>query len=576
MKHSIFFILPILLFLQSCSVTQPITKPSSDDLSSIIQDYEEIGQKLRKEFPSVWPNTSEEKLTAEKLALQDLANRLSNIGGNQNDEQGQINTDILKLVIEDRLYLLDFQAHLFPLNSEGGFLAGIVYSLQNQQVTNEEQFKKFTERLTAIPEYFSARMDQMRLGQQKGKSSPKLVVENCIKLIDGVLNTPKTDLFFLNAVKGDQVKTEKVSAILEEEIIPTYKNFRDFLATEYIAKAPEKVGVAGIKGGKKFYEQRVRFFTTFNMSPTEVFEVGQQEVKRIRTEMQQIIDKVGFEGTFAEFINFLRTDDQFYPKTPKALLQQAAWITSEMQGKLPKYFGKLPRMPLTVTPVPAALAPNYTGGRYSPGSYENQKSGQYWVNTYKLESRPYYVLPALSLHEGVPGHHLQMMLSAEMKNIPNFRQRTYLSAFGEGWGLYAEYLGKEAGLYKTPYEDFGRLTYEMWRACRLVVDPGMHYMGWTREQAVQFMSENTALSLHEVNTEIDRYIGWPGQAVSYKIGELKIRELRKLAEKELGDAFDLRAFHDTVLKNGSVPLSTLDRIIHQFIADKRKRRDTEE
>ncbi|MEM1121496.1 MAG: DUF885 domain-containing protein, partial [Bacteroidota bacterium] len=229
-----------------------------------------------------------------------------------------------------------------------------------------------------------------------------------------------------------------------------------------------------------------------------------------------------------------------------------------------------PRMPLTVTPVPAALAPNYTGGRYSQGSVENQKAGQYWVNTYKLESRPLYVLPALTLHEGVPGHHLQIMLAAEMENIPAFRQQTYLSAFGEGWGLYSEYLGKEAGMYHTPYEDFGRLTYEMWRACRLVVDPGMHYMDWTRKQAIQFMSENTALSLHEVNTEIDRYIGWPGQAVSYKIGELKIRELRKLAEQELGDSFEITDFHDTLLKNGSVPLSTLERIIQQYIISKRQ------
>ena len=384
------------------------------------------------------------------------------------------------------------------------------------------------------------------------------------------MNTPKADLFFLNGVRGQEERVTEIAAIVGQQILPAYQKFNQFLKEDYLPNAPQKVGIAGITDGKNFYEQRVKFFTTFDISPEEVFAIGQQEVKRIRAEMQAIIDELEFEGSFADFLVFLRTDPQFYPKTPKALLQQAAWITTEMQGKLPQYFSKLPRMPLTVTPVPAALAPNYTGGRYSPGSYENNRAGQYWVNTYKLESRPYYVLPALSLHEGVPGHHLQNMLAAEMNNMPEFRQRTYLSAFGEGWGLYSEFLGKEAGMYKTPYEDFGRLTYEMWRACRLVVDPGMHYMDWTREQAVDFMASNTALSLHEVNTEIDRYIGWPGQAVSYKIGELKIRELRKLAETELGENFDIRTFHDTVLANGSVPLSTLEQIIKQFIAKEKE------
>jgi uncharacterized protein (DUF885 family) len=217
--------------------------------------------------------------------------------------------------------------------------------------------------------------------------------------------------------------------------------------------------------------------------------------------------------------------------------------------------------------VPDAIAPTYTTGRYSPGSYSENKAGAYLVNTYKLESRPLYVLPALTLHEGVPGHHLQIMLAAEIDSMPDFRKNTYLSAFGEGWGLYAEYLGEEAGIYETPYEKFGKLTYEMWRACRLVVDPGMHYMGWTKQQAIDFMTANTALSIHEVNTEIDRYIGWPGQAVSYKIGELKIRELRQLAESELGEKFDIREFHDLILSNGSVPLITLDRIVKNYIAN---------
>ena len=289
---------------------------------------------------------------------------------------------------------------------------------------------------------------------------------------------------------------------------------------------------------------------------------------RIRAEMEKIIEDLAFEGGYAEFLEFLRTDEQFYAKTGDELLAKAAWYSKKAEEILPRYFGKLPRLPFTVNPVPAAIAPKYTGGRYSPGSMEDQRAGQYWVNTYNLPSRPLYVLPSLTLHEAVPGHHLQGALAQEIEGVPKFRTQTYLSAFGEGWALYTEYLGKEAGIYKTPYEDFGRLTYEMWRACRLVVDPGMHYFGWTRQQALDFMASNTALSIHEVTTEIDRYIGWPAQAVSYKIGELKIRELRKRAEKKLGDQFDIRAFHDLVLANGSIPLSSLERIVDNYIADK--------
>ena len=285
--------------------------------------------------------------------------------------------------------------------------------------------------------------------------------------------------------------------------------------------------------------------------------------------LDDVIDRLEFQGSFDEFLDFLRTAPQFYAKSPEEILQKAAWITKKMEGELPKYFGNLPRMPLTVKPVPAAIAPNYTSGRYSPGSYANQKAGEYWVNTTKLDSRPLYALPALSLHEGVPGHHTQIMLAAEME-LPDFRRNTYLSAFGEGWALYCEYLGKEAGIYENDYEEFGRLVYEMWRACRLVVDPGMHYFGWSRNKAFDFMKSNTALSILEIENEINRYIGWPGQAISYKLGELKIKELRKYAESELEESFQITEFHDIILSNGSVPLNTLERIVQNWVATKKE------
>jgi uncharacterized protein (DUF885 family) len=286
--------------------------------------------------------------------------------------------------------------------------------------------------------------------------------------------------------------------------------------------------------------------------------------------MHVVMQKAGFQGDFASFLKFLRTDPRFYAKTPDELLQYASWVAKRIDGKLPSEFKTLPRLPYTVEPVPADIAPKYTTGRYVGSPQGSTMPGIYWVNTYKLDSRPLYNLEALTLHEAVPGHHLQISLSRELENLPNFRRFSYISAFGEGWGLYSEWLGKEMGFYTDPYSDFGRLSYEMWRACRLVVDTGIHSMGWTRQQAIDYMATRTALPLHEVETEIDRYISWPGQALAYKLGELKIKELRKRAEQALGTRFDRREFHDVVLGSGAVPLNVLEANIDRWIASQRQ------
>ena len=282
--------------------------------------------------------------------------------------------------------------------------------------------------------------------------------------------------------------------------------------------------------------------------------------------MDEVLKQVKWEKGFPEFLEFLRTDPRFYPKTAEELLKEASYIAKRMDGQLPRFFKTLPRQPYGVEPVPADIAPKYTAGRYSGAPIEGTRAGMYWVNTHALPTRTLYTLEALSLHEAVPGHHLQGALQQELKDVPNFRRHDYVNAFGEGWGLYSERLGLEAGFYTDPYSNFGRLTYEMWRACRLVVDTGMHWKGWSRDQALKYMADNTALSIHEVTTEIDRYIGWPGQALAYKMGELKIRELRKRAEDALGTRFDIREFHDAVLRNGSVPLSVLEGQIDAFIS----------
>ena len=290
-------------------------------------------------------------------------------------------------------------------------------------------------------------------------------------------------------------------------------------------------------------------------------------MQRIRGEMMAVIDALGFDGSFDDFLAFLRTDPRFYARSAAELLREAAYIAKRMDAELPALFKTLPRLPYGVAPVPNHLAPKYTGGRYVPPAAGSTAAGIYWVNTYALESRPLYVLEALTLHEAVPGHHLQFSIAAEQGAQPPFRRFDYISAFGEGWGLYAEWLGLEAGFYTDPYSNFGRLTYEMWRACRLVVDTGIHALGWKRDRVLDYLARHTALSLHEITTETDRYISWPAQALSYKIGQLKIRELRGLAEQRLGAEFDLREFHDAILRNGSVPLEVLEDEIRRYIAE---------
>ncbi len=512
----------------------------------------------------MWSVTNDKAAAAEAGELRALRQRVP--APDSLSAGGRLNRDILLHVLDDKIFQREFGAHQFPLDAEGGFLTGIVYRVLGRRITDDYSFAKYKTLVDQISLFFDLQITNMRAGLAAGKTDPRLVVENCIAQIDRQLEVPVAESMFLKAVLNDTARTRVLGEVVEQSTYPAYRRLRNFLAEEYLPKLRPGIAIADITAGKEYYQQRVRYFTTDDVSPEEVFETGQREVARIRTEMEAIITKTGFEGSFAEFLDFLRTDPQFYPKSAEELLARASWITKRMEGKLPQYFNHLPRMPLTVRPVAPELAPNYTTGRYSPGDYRNRKAGAFLVNTYNLPARPYYVLPALALHEGVPGHHTQMMLAAEMEGVPAFRQNLYLSAFGEGWALYCEYLGQEAGIYETDYEEFGRLVYEMWRACRLVVDPGMHYFGWSREQAVDFLASNTALSLHEVNTEIDRYIGWPGQAVSYKMGELKIRNLRKQAEAELGEKFDLAAFHDLVLSNGAVTMRGLEGLVAQWIS----------
>ena len=348
-------------------------------------------------------------------------------------------------------------------------------------------------------------------------------------------------------------------------VIPGYQAFLDFMRDEYVPSARGSVGASAMPDGRAYYRFCVKKFTTLPLTPEEVHNTGLAEVKRIRDEMDTIRQRVKFEGDFAAFLQHLRTSEQFYPKTKAELLKQTSYELKRMDGLLPKLFKTLPRTPYGIREVPEYIAPQTTAAYYMPPAGDGTKAGFYYVNTYNLSSRPLYSIQALSLHEAVPGHHLQLALQQEMKGTPEFRKYARFTAFVEGWALYAERLGLEVGFYEDPYDDFGRLTYEIWRACRLVVDSGLHYFGWTRQQAIEFMEQNSGLSKHNIRAEGDRYIAWPGQALGYKIGELKIRELRKRAETELGDKFDIREFHDVILRQGAVPLDILESHVEAYI-----------
>ncbi|MCH1929816.1 DUF885 domain-containing protein [Shewanella sp. A25] len=493
------------------------------------------------------------------------------------NKEDKINAQILDDQIQNDVDLYKYKDYYLPITAESGFHAYIA-SIAQGRFNTLEDYQNYMGKLKALPSYFAQQTYWLKQGLKEGITPPKATLKGFENSISAyIVTVEKSSYFapftqypnyFTEAQKAELTKEGR--ALVEQNVLPTYQAFYDFMTQEYMPNTRENIAANSLPDGDAFYENRVRYYTTLDITSAEVHQLGLKEVARIRKEMEQIIKSVGFKGSFADFLHFLRTDPQFYTTSAEQLLKEASFIAKKADAMLPKYFGTLPRKPYGVAPVPAEIAPKYTSGRYS-GSNRDDEPGYYWVNTYALDKRPLYELEALTLHEAVPGHHLQISINSELSNLPDFRRYGYISAFGEGWGLYSEYLGLEAGFYKDPYSNFGRLTYEMWRAARLVVDTGMHAQGWSRQQAIDFMASNTALSLHNVTTEIDRYITWPGQALSYKIGELTIKRLRAKAEKALGEQFDIRAFHDAVLANGSVPMSILEQQIDDFIAAERSK-----
>jgi uncharacterized protein (DUF885 family) len=460
-----------------------------------------------------------------------------------------------------------------PFNADSSFWADLGF-MARADMRDAQAYRNYIGRIRDVPRYFDQQIDNMRAGLARGFSVPKAVLAGREVSIANVaaLQDPEQSAFWqpfakmpssIPAAEQEQLR-EQARAAIADKLIPAYATLLAFFRDEYVPRARTTLAAEAMPDGKAWYRQQIREYTTLDMAPEEIHAIGLREVARIQGEMDAIIRKVGFKGstpdkTFAEFLRFLRTDPRFYAKTPQDLLDRAAWISKRVDGEVGKIIGTLPRGRFTIVPVPEDIAPFWTAGRGGTDTY--------WVNTWDLPSRPLYNLPALTLHESSPGHSLQLSLAKEQDAQPAFRRNSYISAFGEGWGLYSEDLGVDMGIYETPYEDFGRLTYAMWRACRLVIDTGIHHDGWARQQAIDYLANHTALSTHEVETEIDRYISWPAQALSYKLGELTIVRLRHEAEQALGPRFDLRKFHDAVLSQGSVPLPVLERQVRAWVAE---------
>jgi len=545
---------------------------SSQLLTSIVNEYQDHEGYDEKEYPLGL--FTKKFYQSEADFAKTILTKLSEVSEMALSETEVISLKLLKFKLKDQIDYFTYERFLNPLLSDAGFHSNLNYSVR--PLSSYKAAKNYLNKLNAIPVFVDQHFVNLREGLEKGVSQPKVIFNGYESTYEDHIITDFSDSYFYSPFKNlpENITQDQKDSILsaakiaiENSVIPQFKRIKTFFEDEYLPKTRTSIGVSETPGGEAYYQNRINFYTTSTLySAEDIHQIGLKEVARIKAEMRKIIKEVKFKGNFLAFLKFLRTDEQFYAKTPKELLMFARDIAKRADEQLPRFFKTLPRKPYGVAPVPDAIAPKYTGGRYVGTSKNSTNPGYYWVNTYDLPSRTLYTIPSLTVHEAVPGHHLQGALNNELgDSIPQFRRNLYLSAYGEGWGLYSEFLAEEMGMYTTPYEHFGKFTYEMWRACRLVVDTGIHAKGWTRDEVVDFMSANTALSIHEINTETDRYISWPGQALSYKIGEIKIRELRKKAEIQLQTKFDIRAFHEIVLEQGTVTLAILETRINNYI-----------
>ena len=566
MKRLTYIVLCLVLSLGCSSIAEDQLV-----LQECIDQYEAYDSYDRAAFPL--GDHTEERYQADYDFYGTLLEKMAGITEAKLTSEDRISLKLLTFLVEDHRANFEFKTHLNPLLSDSGFHNSLVYRVR--PLTSKKQSIAYLKMLQAIPMFVDQNLILLKKGLDSGVSQPLIIFEGYESSYDKHITETVEDNFYFSPFINlpDQFSSKEKDSILgvahatiQKDVIPSFQKIKSFFETEYYPQTRKAIGVSQTPNGAAFYKDRIAYYTTLDMTAEEVHQLGLNEVAKIKNAMESIIEEVDFQGSFEDFFAFLRSDKQFYAQSGDELLMRARDIAKRLDEQLPKFFKTLPRTPYGVAAVPDAIAPKYTGGRYIPTRPNSTNPGYYWVNTYNLPSRPLYVLPALTAHEAVPGHHLQMALNSELSTeIPSFRRSLYLSAYGEGWGLYTEALAGEMGIYTSAYERFGQLTYSMWRACRLVVDTGIHAFGWSKEQAVEFMTANTALSFHEINTEVDRYISWPGQALAYKVGELKISELRQKAEDALGEQFDIREFHNIILQKGTLTLPLMEEEVAAYI-----------
>jgi uncharacterized protein (DUF885 family) len=521
------------------------------------------------------PSVSLADETRRNAAERDFLARLKAIDRAALSTADQLNYDIFGRNLRDSVQEHEFQTFLMPISDRWGFHVEFPELPRDVPLLSTRDYENYIARLSSFRHYAAGHIELMREGVKRGITVPSVIMQRYNEPLEAqIVDDPEKSLLYkplLEFPSGvpksehDRLRAAARAAIADS-VVPGYRAFLEFMKNEYVPNCRGTIAASALPNGRDYYRYCVKKYTTLDeRTPDEVHAIGLAEVKRIRGEMDKIVDELNFDGDFAKFTEHLREEPKFYAKSAEELEKEVSFILKRIDGQLPKLFGRLPRMPYGVRQVPDFIAPQATFAYYQSPTGDGTRAGFFYINAYNLPSRPLYMLEALSLHEAVPGHHLQIALQQELEHLPPFRKYSGFTAFVEGWALYAERLGLETGFYKDPYNDFGRLTMEAWRACRLVVDTGIHHLGWTREQAIEYMRSNSAMPMHDIRAEVDRYIGWPGQALAYKTGELKIRELRGEAEEKLGPKFDVRAFHDVVLGSGAVPLGILEQNVRAWI-----------
>jgi len=573
--------------LPAIARTTPVdvaTSAPNPALATLLSDYEAFlkandpisaGQEGDVAAKSRLPDASRAAEVARQATLEGFRARAQAIPGEGLASGDRLNRDFLIWTLNRSIEAIGFDSGRLAFDSEGGPGQTANYLASVTRIATAADAEAWLARLAALPKFYDDQLENARRGLATGFTQPTSVVESfLVALRNEVAFTPDTDPLLrpfatLPASIPDTRKADyraRAAAIVADQIAPRRRLWLAFVQDEYLPAARPVVGIGSRPGGRDYYAFQARSYTTTALTPDQIHQIGLDEVARIRARMETEMRAAGWTGDFPGFLNHLRTDPRFYATSREELLEKASEMAKRADGGMPALFRTLPRLTYNVRPVPEAIEATYTTGRYNGGSLADGVPGGYIVNTGRLDQRPLYELPALTLHEAVPGHHLQIALQQEAAQGPYFRRTVDVTAFTEGWGLYAEFLGEEMGFYRTPEERFGRLSYEMWRACRLVADTGMHWMGWTVDQARRCFAENSALAPHNIETELQRYVGWPGQALAYKIGEIRLRAIRTRAEQALGDRFNVRDFHDALLVDGPLPLGLLDQRMEAWVA----------